>query len=277
MLFDSHAHINYPEFSPQHRNEICSLISNSAVDYVMDVGCDLASSRQSVMDAKKYPWCYASVGYHPHDVKGLDDITFMMIEQLAREEKVKAIGEIGLDYYRDLSPRDEQQYWFRRQIQLANKLKMPIIIHTRDAMQDTVDILNEEGAFSAERKAMFPKRLDENGNFCDDARVLFHCYSGSAEDAKRIVKLGGTISIAGPVTFKNNRKTVKVVEEIPSEFLLAETDSPFLTPEPHRGKENISVNVEHTVAKMAEIKGISYDAMAQITKANAMKFFDIHE
>ena len=279
MLFDSHAHLNN-KMSDKDRAAMVAAIENSDLDYVMDIGCDLPSSKMAVDHANKYPWCYATVGVHPHDADGMDDMDLIMIKGLAKKNKVMAIGEIGLDFFRDISPRDAQREAFRKQIRLANELKMPIVIHSRDADQEVMDILKEEGAFSDERKSWFPKRPDPTGyvngnNMVEDARVLLHCYSGSAELARQYVKLGGTLSIAGPVTYKNNRKTIGVVEEVPIDFLLVETDSPYLTPEPFRGKKNTPALVEYTARKVAEIKGMNYEDVALKTKENAMRFYGI--
>lgn len=283
MFFDSHAHINN-DMSPAARENMIKAIEQSELDFVMDIGFDLASSKLAADHAAKYPWCYAAVGCHPHDTKDMDDMQLTLIKGLAKKQKVMAIGEIGLDFHYDHSPRDIQREWFRKQIQLANQLKMPIVIHSREADQEVMDILKEEGAFSDERKSWFPKRPDPQGyaggrenaaGLCDDARVLLHCFSGSKELGKQYVKLGGTLSIAGPVTYKNNRKTVAVVEEIPLDFLLVETDSPYLTPEPLRGKKNMPPLVEHTARKVAEIKGVSLEEVAEKTKENAMRFYGI--
>lgn len=275
MLFDSHTHINNENYTDEQRAALISEIAASDVSYAMDIGFDLASSVQAVKDAAENDWCYAVVGFHPHDAKNLDDMTLELIRGLAKKDKVQAIGEIGLDYYYDHSERDVQRYWFRRQIQLANELNLPIVIHTREADQDTMDILKEEGAFSAERQSWFPKRKGPDGALLPDSRVLLHCFSSSKELAKQYVKLGATLSICGPVTFKNNRKTREVVEEIPIEFLLVETDAPYLTPEPFRGRPNKAPYVEYTARKVAEIKGISYEETARITCENAKSFFDI--
>ena len=293
MLFDSHAHINEASYSPEERAELIKIIEASDVDYVADIGYDLASSKLAVDHAAKYPWIYAVVGCHPHDAKSMDDMELAMYKGLARKKKVVAIGEIGLDFHYDHSPRDTQREWFRRQIRLASELKMPIVIHSREADQETMDILKEEGAFSEERKSWFPKRPDPSGytlkksdaakasaddaadRMVDDARVLIHCFSGSAELAAQYVKLGATISVAGPVTYKNNRKTVAVVAEVPIDFLLVETDSPYLSPEPLRGRRNMSPNVEYTAKKVAEIKGMTFEDVAAKTKENAMRFYGI--
>lgn len=293
MLFDSHAHINEASYSPEERAELIKTIEASDVDYVADIGYDLASSKLAVEHAARYPWCYAVVGCHPHDAKSMDDMELAMYKGLARKKKVVAIGEIGLDFHYDHSPRDIQREWFRRQIRLANQLKMPIVIHSREADQETMDILKEEGAFSEERKSWFPKRPDPSGytlkksdaakkasddpadHMADDARVLIHCFSGSAELAAQYVKLGATISVAGPVTYKNNRKTVAVVAEVPIDFLLVETDSPYLSPEPLRGRRNMSPNVKYTAQKVAEIKDMTLEEVAAKTKENAMRFYGI--
>ena len=293
MLFDSHAHINEASYSPEERAELIKTIEASDVDYVADIGYDLASSKLAVEHAARYPWCYAVVGCHPHDARSMDDMELAMYKGLARKKKVVAIGEIGLDFHYDHSPRDIQREWFRRQIQLANQLKMPIVIHSREADQETMDILKEEGAFSEERKSWFPKRPDPSGytlkkseaakktpddsadHMADDARVLIHCFSGSAELAAQYVKLGATISVAGPVTYKNNRKTVAVVTEVPMDFLLVETDSPYLSPEPLRGRRNMSPNVKYTAQKVAEIKDLTLEEVAAKTKENAMRFYGI--
>ncbi len=281
MLFDSHTHINNDGFSEGQRKEFIKAIEESiaredGLSYVMDVGFDLESSVLAVKHSEKYDWCHAVVGCHPHDTKNMDDMQLSMLKGLLKKEKVKALGEIGLDFHYDNSARDIQEEWFRKQIRLANEMKMPIVIHSRDADRKTIDVLKEEGAFSDERKSYFPKRPDENGNMVTDARVLLHCFSGSSELGKEYVQLGGTISIAGPVTYKNSKKLVKVVEDIPIEYLLVETDAPYLTPEPLRGKKNKSPYVEHTARKVAEIKGMTFEEVAKRTLENGKRFFDIN-
>ena len=275
MLFDSHAHLNNEDNTPQMLAELIETIERSSLDYVMDIGFDPASSELAAQHAAAYPWCYAAVGCHPHDAKIMNDEMLDVIRQLASHEKVKAIGEIGLDFYYDRSERDIQREWFRKQIRLANELRMPIVIHAREADQEVMDILKEEGAFSAERKSWFPKRPSADGSMEDDAHVLLHCFSGSAEMGRQYIKLGATISVAGPVTYKNNKKTVAMVDAIPLDYLLVETDSPFLTPVPLRGQRNIPPNVEYTCRKVAEIKGVTFEDAAARTKENAMRFFGI--
>ena len=277
MLYDSHTHLNHDGYDEAQRSEVIAAIQASDVEHVNDIGIDLASSKMAVDHAVRYPWCHATVGFHPHQAKDADDMSLAMIKMLAGKPEVVAIGEIGLDFHYDFSPRDVQRDIFRKQIQMAAELKMPIVIHSREADQETMDILKEEGAFSEERKADFPKRPVPEGweSAAGDARVLLHCYSGSAELAEQYVRLGGWISIAGPITFKNNKKTVKVVQTIPEQFLMVETDAPFLTPEPFRGRPNMSPYVEHTARRVGVLKGIGYDEICHITMENAKRFFDV--
>lgn len=281
MLYDSHAHLNNERFSEAERAQLLEIVDTAVAEgrlsYVNDIGFDLESSALAARHAEMYDWCYAAVGCHPHDSKNFDEAQLSMIRMLAQKEKVKAIGEIGLDFYYDHSDRDTQRYWFREQIRLANELGMPIVIHDRDANAECMQILKEEGAFSDERINRFPRRPApaDIPSAAKDARVLMHCYSGSKEMAEQYIRLGATISIAGPVTYKNNRKTIEVVRAIPAEFLLVETDSPYLTPVPHRGKNNIPPYVRHTAEKIAEIKGVPFEEIAEITKRNAMRFFNV--
>lgn len=270
MLFDSHSHISDKRFDAC-REELYDEIRKSDLRYVMDVGADLETSLGAVRTAEANDFCYAIVGCHPHDAKNFDDDQLLMIKGLAKKPKVKAIGEIGLDYHYDFSPRDIQKHWFAKQVQLAIELKMPIAIHDREANDDVLRILKENGAFSSQRKSSFPLRPDGS----EDARVLLHCFSGSAELARQYVKLGATISIAGPVTYKTARKLVDVVEATDLAYLLIETDSPYLAPEPYRGKTNKPTYVEYVARKIAEIKNISYETVCMQTFQNACRFFDI--
>ncbi len=254
MLFDSHAHLNDERFH-KDRDEIIKRAKESGISYIMNPGADFESSVSAVELANKYDMIYAAVGIHPHDAKTLDDMTLQLIKGMTKKPKVMAIGEIGLDYHYDHSPREVQKKWFREQIRLAKEVNLPIIIHDREANNDVMNILKEERAF--------------------DTGVLMHCYSGSAELAKQYVKLGAFISIAGPITFKNARKTVEVVKEIPLDYMMIETDSPYLTPVPFRGKRNESSYVRFVAEKIAEIKNISLEEVASRTTENAKKFFGI--
>lgn len=255
MLFDSHAHLNDERFD-EDREELINSLKAKGVDLVLNPGACIETSKSSVELANKYDFIYAAVGVHPHDVGEMTEDDIETLRKLALEnEKVKAIGEIGLDYYYDNSPREIQKKWFKRQIELANELKLPIIIHDRDAHGDTFEIIKNT-------------KSPEIG-------CVLHCYSGNLELAKEYVKMGCYISIPGTVTFKNNKKTREVAKEIPLEYLLIETDSPYMAPEPHRGKRNDPSLVQFVADKIAQEKGISYEQVCEATKENAKRFFNI--
>ena len=270
MLFDTHCHISDKQYDDT-RDALIEEIRASQVQFLMDVGTDLASSRRVVETARSLEFCYAIIGCFPSDTYTFDEDQLAQIKALAADPKVRAIGEIGLDYHYEDTDRKTQQHWFARQIETALELKLPIAIHSREADQDTMDILKACGAFSKERAACFPLQPDGK----PDARVLLHCFSGSAELGRQYVELGATLSICGPVTFKNARKTVEVVEQTDLLHLVTETDSPYLTPVPFRGKQNKPVYVEYTARKIAEIKGISYEEVCSATFQNACRFFGI--
>jgi len=254
MLFDSHAHVDSERFEGE-REEIIERAKAAGVSLIMNPGASYESSVKAAELSEQYDMLYAAVGIHPHDADSVDDMMLSLIKALARKKKVMAIGEIGLDYHYDYSPRGVQKKVFIDQIRLAKSLKLPIIIHDREANDDVMRILKEEEAF-------------ETG-------VVLHCFSGSAELARQYVKLGAYISIAGPLTFKNNRKTVEVVEVVPIDRLFVETDSPFLTPVPYRGKRNEPAYVQHVADKIAEIKGLTFKEVADTTRENACRFFNI--
>ena len=275
MLFDAHTHLNFEKYTEEERRELASEIEASDVSYIVDVADCVDSAVQALKDADDYPWCYAAVGIHPDHASTYTDADIEEIRKLAVHPKAMAIGEIGLDFYYGTDDREEQQELFRRQIRLANELKMPIMIHTRDAHQLTMDILKEEGAFSEERKSWFPARPAAGGGSEPDARVQMHCFSGSPELALQYIKLGATISLGGPVTFKNGKKAAEVVRQVPIEYLLSETDAPYMAPEPLRGRPNKSPYIEHIVRRMAVLKGIDYDEAARILTENGKRFFGI--
>lgn len=254
MLFDSHAHLDANRFN-QDRDEVIQRAKAAGVQYIMNPGADYETSMNAVKLAEAHDFIYAAVGVHPHDASSLDDMMLALLKNMAKNKKVKAIGEIGLDFHYDHSPRDVQRFWFRKQLQMAKALKLPVIIHDREANQEVFDILKEEDNY--------------------EAGVLLHCYSGSAELAKEYVKLGAYISIAGPVTFKNVRKLIEVVDVVPLDRLMIETDAPYLTPEPFRGKRNESAYVKYVAEKIAKIKNISYDIVAKQTLENAKNYFNI--
>ena len=287
MLFDAHTHLNFEKYTEEERRILAEEIEGSELGFIIDVADCVDSAKQALKDSEDYEWCYAAVGIHPDHASSYTDADIEEIRKLAAHPKAVAIGEIGLDFYYGTDDRDEQQELFRKQIRLANELRMPVMIHTRDANQLTMDILTEEGAFSEERKSWFPQRPAAgtmsggreantgSGLLVPDARVQMHCYSGSPEMAEEYVKLGATISLGGPVTFKNGKKAAEVVRRIPIEFLLSETDAPYMAPEPLRGRPNKPHYVEHVVRRMAMIKGISYAEASRILTENGRRFFSI--
>ena len=277
MLFDAHTHLNFEKYTEEERRTLASEIEKSELAFVIDVADNVSSAEQALKDADDYAWCYAAVGIHPSSASVYTDEDIERIRELASHPKAVAIGEIGLDYYYGTDDREQQQELFRKQIRLANELRMPIMIHSRDAHQLTMDILKEEGAFSEERKSWFAERPSAMGGTEPDARVQLHCYSGSAELAAEYVKLGAAISLGGPITFKNGKKAAEVAARIPIEYLLSETDAPYLAPEPFRGRPNKSPYIEHVVRRMSMLKGLSYEETARILTENGKRFFNINE
>lgn len=247
MFFDTHAHVNDKRFDEDRDAFIQSLGDNNIYAFT-EVAYDIKSSYAAVSLAEKYDRVYAAVGTHPADSIGMTDDDLYVLRQLCSRDKVVALGEIGLDYHFDDNPvRSVQMMWFEKQIALAKEIDIPIIVHSRDAMEDTINIL-------------------KNTNACDG---IIHCYSGSVESAKILLDMGFYISIAGPVTFKNARGLLDVARYIPTDRLLIETDSPYLAPEPYRGKRNCPVYVKNVCERIAEIKKMSVEELAQITKENA--------
>ena len=254
MLIDSHAHLDDERFDRDRERLIESLRENG-IDLVINPGDDLQSSIKAVALAEKYENIYAAVGVHPHAAKEMDDATIGILKSFANREKVIAIGEIGLDYYYDNSPRDIQRQRFIEQLNLAKEVDLPVIIHSRSAAGETFEILKEA----------------QDGNL----EGVLHCYSGSVEMAIEYIKLGFYISIAGPITFKNSRVAKEVAKAVPLDKLLIETDSPYLTPEPYRGKRNEPIYVRYVAGTIAEAKGLSFEEIAKATAENAKKLFRI--
>ena len=252
MYFDSHAHLCSSRFH-KDREEVLANVQAAKVTGVMEVGCDLISSEKAVKLAEEHPYIYASVGSHPDDAGKFGVIELQRYEQLASHPKVRAIGEIGLDYFYEDVPREVQQDTFSRQMDLAKRLNMPVIIHQRDAFEDTLKILKE-----------FP-------TVCG----IFHCYSGSVEQTKVLLNLGWCFGFTGVVTFKNARKSVEVAQMLPIDRILIETDCPYMCPEPHRGKRCDSSFVPYVAAKIAEIRGVSVEDIAQATSDNARRIYGI--
>ena len=252
MYFDTHTHLDDEKFDPD-RELVIENLKKEGVSLAVNVGADLTSSKNSIALAEQYDFIYAAVGVHPNEVGEMQDEDLETLADMAKHEKVVAIGEIGLDYHYDEPGRDVQKLWFEKQLHLAQALNMPFIVHDRDAHQDTLELLKKVGYY--------------NG--------VMHCFSGSCEMAKILLDLGFYISIAGQVTFKNAPKVKEVAKMVPADRLFIETDSPYLTPEPHRGERNHSANVKFTCAKIAELKGICAEELAKVTLENGKKFYGI--
>lgn len=252
MFVDTHAHLQDSEY----KNDLKPVLERAAkanVSTIVCVGYDYESSRQAVDMADKYKHIYAAVGVHPHDARSLDEQMLERIYALAQNPKVVAIGEIGLDYYRNLSPKDLQKKAFIQQIELARELAKPIIIHDRDAHQDILEIIKQENA--------------------GKNQGVMHCYSGHLPLAAELIKEGFYISLAGPLTFKNAKKTHEVAQSINLNRVLIETDCPYLGPEPLRGKRNEPANVVLVAKKLAELRDKTVEEIAQITRTNAKEVF----
>lgn len=254
MLFDTHAHLEEKNFAID-LDQVLVRAKEQGVSLILNVGYNLKHARLSVDLARKYDFIYAAVGLHPHDAKDATDELWEEIYKLAAHPKVVAIGEMGLDYYRDHSPRQVQRRAFRHQIKIAKDLKMPIIIHDRDAHQDVLTIVKEEQA--------------------SQVGGVFHAFSGSWEMAKEVLNLGFYIAIGGPVTFTNARKVLEVARKVPLDRLLLETDCPYLTPHPYRGKRNEPGYVKLVAEKIAELKNVPFEEVCRVTKENGQKLFQI--
>lgn len=253
MLFDTHAHYDDKQFD-EDRDTLLSSMKENGVGYIVNASYSVNSTKKAIEIAEKYDFIYALAGIHPNDKDCLDEASFDEIKALASHPRVKAIGEIGLDYYWDRVERDVQKNAFAKQIAIAYELSLPFVIHTRDACKDTLDILKSE---------------------YKGGGALLHCFSESKETAKILLDMGLKIAIGGTVTFKNNVKTVDAVKYIPLESLVLETDSPYLSPVPNRGKRNSSLNIHYVAEKIAEIKGVSPESVIEITTENAKRFFNI--
>ena len=252
-FFDTHAHYDDEAFDAD-REALLAALPGDGVGLVLNPGCDLPSSRQAVELAQRYPHVYAAVGVHPENCGNWEDSFLLELRQLAAKAKVRAIGEIGLDYYWEENPsRALQQDVFRRQMELADSLGLPVIVHDREAHGDSLAAVRE-----------FPH-----------VRGVFHCFSGSVEMARELVKRGWMISFTGVLTYKNAKKAVEVAREVPLEHLMIETDSPYMAPVPCRGRRNDSTLVRYVCEKLSEIKGISAEDCARITMENGKRFFGI--
>lgn len=253
MIFDSHAHYEDKAFDDD-RDDILKNLPEMGVCNVINVGTDVINSRKSVELAEKYPYVFSAVGIHPQCVSKVSSDDFDKLFEMAKNKNVVAIGEIGLDYHYGSDNKDLQIEIFENQVLISKKLSLPIIVHDRDAHMDTLRILNKH-----------------------KPKGVVHCFSGSLEFAKEILKLGMFIGIGGLVTFKNAKKIVEVVKNVSLESILLETDAPYMTPEPFRGKRCDSSHIRFTAEKIAQIKDISYDEVLFVTRKNAMKLFCLEE
>ena len=252
MYFDSHAHLDDRRFD-QDREAIFEDLKYYGVGLSMNIGCDLKSSLQSIDLAHKYPFIYAAVGSHPDDAAQVDDRLLEIYRKLCADERVKAIGEIGLDYHYEDPPREVQLPAFRAQLELAKEVGLPVIVHEREAHADGMELVRQ-----------FPELTG-----------VFHCYSGALEQAKELVKRGWYIGFTGVVTFKNARKAVEVAQTIPLDRILIETDCPYMAPEPHRGRRNDSRYVPLVGKRLAEIKNLPVETVEEATTENAKRLFGI--
>jgi TatD DNase family protein len=252
MLIDSHAHLEMPEFK-KDLEEVLQRAKEAGVQIIFTVGTEQRDWGRALEIANAHPWVYAILGVHPHNAKEIDDSTYPTLKKICRGEKVRAFGEIGLDFFRNHSPRDVQVKRFREQIGLAKELKLPIVVHDRDAHEETLEALRSERA--------------------DDCGGIIHCFSGDLDMARKCMDMGFCISVPGSITYKNAESFQKIVRELPLDSLLVETDAPFLTPVPFRGKRNEPGYVRYTAQKVAEIKKIPFEKVAEATTENALRVF----
>ena len=251
MIFDTHAHYDDEQFDAD-REALLSGMKAGGVGMIVDAAATVASWDKILELTEKYPFLYGSVGVHPDEVGDLNEENFARMSELADRKKIVAIGEIGLDYYWDKEGHDLQKYWFIRQLELAGELDLPVLIHSREAAADTMEIMKEHA-----------KGLSG----------VIHCYSYSKEMAQEYIKMGFYIGVGGVVTFKNAKKLKEVVENIPLTSIVLETDCPYMAPEPNRGKRNNSAYIRYVAEKIAELKGITYEEVVEQTEKNAREMY----
>ena len=254
MIFDTHAHYDDDAFD-EDRDVLLSGMREQNVEYIVNVGASMASSERSIKLAEKYPFVYAAVGVHPDEVGELDEEKFAKLCEWTSHEKVKAVGEIGLDYYWDKEKHDLQKHWFMRQMELASEVKLPMIVHSREAAKDTLDMV------------IAAKPLNLSG--------IIHCYSYSVEIAREYLNMGYYLGIGGVLTFKNAKKLKEVAEYTPLSQIVLETDCPYLAPVPFRAKRNDSSKLSYVVEELAAIKQISVEEVIRITNENGRRLYNI--
>lgn len=253
MLFDTHAHYDARRFDSD-RHELLASMQQNGVGRILNAGCDLESSRMAIELAHQYDFLYAAVGSHPDDADHVDGALVDTYRELAKDKKVVAIGEIGLDYYYEDVPREQQKKAFRMQMELARELNLPVIVHERDAHGDGLEIVKD-----------FP-----------DVTGVFHCYSGSLEMARELVKLGWYVGFTGVLTFKNARKALEVAENVPLHRIVLETDCPYMAPEPYRGKRCDSTMLPRMAEKLAQLRDKTVEEIEQITWENGCRLFRLN-
>ncbi len=258
-LFDNHAHLDDEKFK-EDREQVIEQIRKAGVTKLITAGYSLESSKKAKELAEQYEFIYATAGISPNDIPQTEEELWIMLKQIEeivkQSKKIVAIGEIGLDYYWNQENKELQKLAFRKQIELANQFNLPIVIHTREAVMDTIQILKQNQVIS---------------------KGVFHCCPLNRELVKEALKLGFYISFAGPITFKNSKNANEIIEMVPNEKILIETDSPYLSPEPLRGKRNDSRNVKYVAQKVADAKNLPIEQVAQMTYQNAMKIFRIKD
>jgi len=254
MYFDTHAHYCDKRFN-EDRDALLGSMPKNGITLILNSGSSVRSSRFSLELADKYPFIYASAGVHPHDAKSMTDETACELEGLLAHPKAVAVGEIGLDYHYDFSPRDVQKMRFREQLELARRLAKPVIIHERESLLDTLEIIRDY----------------------KDLTGVFHCFSGSWETAKIILDMGWYLSFTGVITFKNARRALEVLEKMPTDRIMLETDCPYLAPEPKRGRRNSSLYLPYIAEKVAAVRGVCTDEIAAVTMENGKRFFGIDD
>lgn len=253
MIFDTHAHYDDGQFDTD-REELLGAMEAGGVGTIVDAGSTLESWDKILELTERYPFIYGAIGIHPDEAGTLDEAGMERMAKLLDGDKIVAVGEIGLDYYWDKENHDVQKHWFIRQLDMAREKQMPVIIHSREAAADTMDIMKQHAS---------------------DMKAVIHCYSYSAEMAKEYVKMGYYIGVGGVVTFKNAKKLKQVVQEIPLERILLETDCPYLAPVPFRGKRNSSLNLPYVAEAIAELKGTTAEEVIQQTEKNARELYGL--
>ena len=252
MIFDTHAHYDDEQFD-EDRDELLASMQACGVEAVTNIGASLATSQNTIELTKKYPFVYGAIGVHPNEVEDLNEDGIAWLKENSGLPKIVAVGEIGLDYYWDEPGREVQKKWFLRQLELAREVKLPVVIHSRDAAKDTLDIMK---SFHAENLG-----------------GVIHCFSYTKEMAREYLNMGFFLGIGGVVTFKNAKKLKEVVEYMPMEQMVLETDCPYLSPVPNRGKRNSSLNLPYVVEEVARLKEISVDEVIEITNRNAKTMY----